>query len=330
MPFVKFDPEEKQGSPFDFPKLKLRHGERARINFLQEEPLADYVHVFRAPVIINGKAETEQVEQRDGMVTRMKMAFIRQVICLGEYDVLKEKGVDSSGQCPACAASVKYSDAVPPPQRRFAANVLRYKCSPGGFAVAEPYQVEVIAWAFPQRTFDRLITLLEEQEPKNLRHHDLMLGPCENEGFQKFDIQMSAKAEWLLSEERKKLTAEVWHSGQSENLGVFLGQRRSANEISEDVQVVLLRHRQAQGLPTPEVQVGESEVDTLLDEMSSSPPAESEIPASDYPVALSEADPLRRGSDDLLKVEAAETPEAGNGEDKPVSFEDLLKDIEQK
>ena len=45
MPLVEFDPEEKEGSPFDFPKLKLQErGERARINILQEKPLVEYIH----------------------------------------------------------------------------------------------------------------------------------------------------------------------------------------------------------------------------------------------------------------------------------------------
>ena len=56
MPLVEFDPEEKEGSPFDFPKLKLERGERARVNILQTKPLAEYVHTLRAPEIINGKA----------------------------------------------------------------------------------------------------------------------------------------------------------------------------------------------------------------------------------------------------------------------------------
>jgi hypothetical protein len=315
MPLVEFDPEEKKGSPFDFPKLKLRHGERARVNVLQEKPLADFVHTFRAPVIINGRAETEQVRQGDTLVTRMKMSFIRQSVCLGDYGTLKERGLDPE-LCPACRASVANSDAIPQPQRRFAAHIIKYETKPGGFEVAEPFQVTVVAWSFPQRTFDKLITLLEEQEPKKLFHHDLLLGPCENEGFQKFDIQMSAKAAWIETEERKARTVEVWKNNQAPDLSAFLGWKQSPEQMSEDVNIVLLRHRQAQGVSTPEAQVDESSVDSLLDEMSASPPS------------AAEPEPTT-SVDDLLSVEAPAADPNG-GQEKPVSFEDLLKDIEQK
>ena len=53
-----------------------------------------------------------------------------------------------------------------------------------------------------------------------------------------------------------------------------------------------MRHRQAQGITTPEAQVDEANVDSLLDEMSSSPP----------PAAEPEA-PTTSPVDDLLAVE---------------------------
>jgi hypothetical protein len=312
MPLVEFDPEEKEGSPFDFPKLKLERGERARINILQKQPLAEYVHTLRAPEIINGRAVMEETRQGDDVVTRMKMQFIGRSICKGDYDVLRDKGYDANA-CPACKASVANADAVPAPERRFAVHAVRYQIKQGTFEIAEPYQVSVLAWSFPQRTFDKLITLLEEQEPKKLMMHDLLLGPCENPVFQKFDIQMSAKAAWVETEERKGRTVEVWKNNQSPYLDQFIGRKNTLDQMTEDVNRVLLRYRQAQGIATPEVATATEDVDALLTEMESSPPAVDEVPAT-------------AAVDDLLSIDP---PAATDGETKQdeASFEDLLNEI---
>ena len=91
--------------------------------------------------------------------------------------------------------------------------------------------MDVVAWAFPQRTFDKLITLLQEQEgQQKLYLHDLLLGPCENEGFQKFEILMSGRAEWIATDERKKHTIEVWKNNQAPDLAVFIGQKQTSEQ----------------------------------------------------------------------------------------------------
>jgi hypothetical protein len=317
MPLVDFDPEEKVGSPFDFPKLKLERGERARVAILQKQPLAEYVHTLRAPEIINGQAVIEDVRQGDDTVRRMKMQFIGRAICRGDYDTLRDKGIDPA-HCPACKASVDNSDAVPPPERRFAVHVIRYAIKSGSFEVTEPYQVQVVAWNFTQRTFDKLITLLDEQEPKNLMVHDLLLGPCENANFQKFDIQMSAKAAWIETEQRKSYTATAWKNNQSPYLDQFLGRRSTPEQMTEDVQRVLMRYAQAQGVAgKPAESVSTEDVDSLLTEMEASPPEQA---ADEVPVTA----PV----EDLLKVETPAPATDGKAEDVQ-SFEELLGEIEK-
>jgi hypothetical protein len=311
MPLVEFDPEEKEGSPFDFPKLKLERGERARVNILQTQPLAEYVHTLRAPEIINGKPIMEETTVRGEPVTRPKMQFIGRAICMGDYDVLREKGLDPQ-KCPACKAAVSNSDAVPAPERRFAVHAIRYQIKQGSFEIAEPYQASVLAWAFPQRTFDKLITLLEEQEPKKLMLHDLLLGPCENPVFQQYDIQMSAKAAWIETEPRKQLTAQVWKNNQSPYLDQFIGRKTTIDRLSEDVNRVLLRYKQMQGIPSEEPVASTADVDALLSEMEASPPPTDEVPAT-API------------DDLLSIETPATDGATPTEDDTKSFEDLLK-----
>ena len=104
--------------------------------------------------------------------------------------------------------------------------------------------------------------------------HDLLLGPCENPVFQQYDIQMSAKAAWIETEPRKKHTAEVWKNNQSPYLDQFIGRKNTLEQMSEDVNRVLLRYKQMQGIPSEEPVTSTEDVDALLSEMESSPPAD--------------------------------------------------------
>lgn len=317
MPIVEFDEQERQGSLYDYPKLKLKHNERARILVIEPKQVrAEFVHRLEEAVIVNGQVLLETVQTKSGEAQVPKMNFVGQSICLGTYDTLKDKGIDVAN-CPVCNAT-QTSDAVKAPQRRFAMHIVQYTVKPGSWDVAEPFSVGLLAWAFTQRTFDKIVDLMKEWG--DLRHRDLLLGPCENEGFQKYDIQPAPNAAWLVSEERKQLVAEVYKNNQSPNIDVFIGRRQTRPELEADLSRVLMRNAQAFGGTVPKaaavaaVAAGAaapqaSDVDALLGEQSS---------ATEAPVTAT--------VDDLLATTAPEAAPTPEGDTQ--SFEELLQQID--
>jgi hypothetical protein len=309
-------PEEREGSPFDYPKLKLERSERARVNFIEKAPRVEYVHTLRAPEIQNGQVIMEQAQDRDGNpFMRPRLQFIGQHICLGEYDDLRSKGI-APEVCPSCALSQKTTD-VQPPQRRFAAHIVHYVTREGGWEVTDPFSARLKAWAFPQRTFDILYSLQEEWG--SLREHDLLLGPCENSTFQKFDIRAAKEAAWLTSDANKAFVVQLYKNNQSPYLDQFIGRRKSAAEIESDLSRLMIRARQARGehiAPDPDLAPATADMDALLSAPTSLEPEMRET-SPDEPVTVD--------ADDLLEVQPSAEP-APSGDSK--SFEEILGELD--
>ena len=304
MPRVKLDPENKSKSSYDYPRLSLDRGERARIVCIESEPAMEWTHVMRAPQIVNGQVVMETVQNRDGTTREApKFDFIGRHICIGDDDVIADKGVDIKG-CPVCLASTE-SDAVKAPERRFAMHVVRYKTQPGSFTVATPFQVELLAWAFADNRFNTLVDFAAEWG--DLRKHDIMLGPCESKQFQKWDMSVAAKAEWLLDDDRKKLVTATFEENKAKDLESLIGRRLTLDQVTEDLQRVMDRHAQAFGgapvdLPEAEVIASDMELDSLLG---------TEAKSDDAPVADDVAEP----------AEAEKKPEV------EMDLDDLLSDL---
>jgi hypothetical protein len=299
MPLIDFDESERGQASWDYPRLKLKVRERARVNVIDKAPLAEYVHVVRAPQIVNGRPVTEIVESRDGTkIEGVRQEFLARAICLGEYTTVREQGMDTS-ECPLCAAAERHPDAFRPPERRFAVHVVRYALREGGFEVTEPFSATLQAWAFPQRTFDVLIDIIREHG--SLREHDLLLGPCENEVFQKYDIRAARTAAWLETESRKEFVAALYKNNRNPYLDTIIGRRVSHPEAERYVQQVLERHRIAFGSSSSVPD--EAEVSSALEEVASTPTAPAGV------------------VDELIGTEPEKT---GGG---AVSFDDLLKEL---
>ncbi len=191
MPRIPLDPKHKSESVFDYPRLKLDKGERARIVCIEKDPLYEFVHTLRAPQILNGEPVMEMVKSRDGGETeRNKFDFIGRHICLGDIGILQERGVDPVN-CPECKVSTE-SDAVRAPERRFAMHIVRYATQPGGFTVASPFSVTLIAWAYSDTIYNKLADTAAEHG--DLTRRDLLLGPCQVAQYQKFDIAIASSA----------------------------------------------------------------------------------------------------------------------------------------
>ena len=228
-----FDPKNQRVDPSKFPKIKLERDQSARIMLVDKAPMEEWVHTLRAPKILNGVPQTEVRRRRDGSeFTDYVREYISRTVCLGDPGILEEKGVDRKN-CPICAMAD--SEMTQPPERRFAQHVIEYATKQGSTEIATPFQVSLKVWAYTERTFDKLVGFATEWG--DLQKHDLLLGPCTNPTYQQYDINISPKAEWLASDERKKLVADTYKENKiSDNdLSDFCGKRRQRKYIDEDL-----------------------------------------------------------------------------------------------
>ena len=342
MPRIPFDEEQKVVTTnFDFPKLKLKSGERARI-ILLESPVGEYTHTLRAPQIVDGKPVEVTAERKDGTpYTDYKKNFLSRPLCLGDFSILKDQGADPAN-CPMCLMAKEHPDWVEGAKRRFAMHVVRYKTKAGGFSLVTPFAVEVVVWAFTDYVFNQITDF--KNEWKDLRTHDLLLGPCTNETFQKFEINVGASAEWLENDERKQVTAETFRNQQIPDLSIACGSKKEKRWIEED----LAKIREAWGIvegrstDTGQGQVSNTELSEDLAALLDNPPAAEEPAPAAAPATAAPVEDL----DDLLAATvtpaaaeepAAEEPAAEEvaeeekaAETAPAAatdFDDLLKDL---
>lgn len=244
MPVAEFTPEHKNTSLYDYPRLTLDYGERARLILIEQKPHFEYIHTLRQPVLDEfGKVVMTTRKKFGKDVEEPEYDFIGRHICPGNIETITNKGVDVEN-CPVCAAS-KETSAVRAPERRFAMHVIRYVLKPGAndFTVATPLQVQCIGWAFGDKVFNQIVDFAEEF--KDLRKHDLKLGPCENKQFQKYDINVAGEAVWLKDDDWKKLVVETYSEGKCEDLSVLIARRLTPELIQEDLEKVLTQHARA-------------------------------------------------------------------------------------
>lgn len=322
MPKMTFADENKAKSQYEFNKLTLEKGERARITTIEAEPEYEFVHALRAPQIINGQAvmEVENFKTKSGENQSrevMKTDFIGQHICIGDLNALADTGADPKN-CPVCKVA-KESDAVDPAKRKFAMHIIRYKTQPGGFLIQDPFTVELVVWSFADKVFNSLTDLA--QEWGNLQLKDLNLGPCEGKQYQKFDINVASKAEWLESDARKEQVKAVYQNNKLADLTVALGRRLTRDQVEEDLERVLTRYEIATGRKEATVIDLGNQVDVgnlLGDDIATTPTQETK-PTEPSPESSTEA-----ASDPLAEFAAPESEEKKD-EDAVMSLEDILK-----
>jgi hypothetical protein len=279
---VTFSNENKKVTTnYDYPKLKLKSGERARI-LLLEDPVMEYVHTLQKPTIVNGKPLTIEAERRNGeKYTDYKKDFVSRPICLGDESILASNGSDPKN-CPMCALAKSDPDATKAPMRRFAMHIVRYKTKPGTVEVQTPYGVDVVVWSFTDKVFGQIVDFKEEWD--DLRKHDMTLGPCTNEMFQQFDINVGAKAEWLMDKDRQALTAEAFKNNQIEDLSIACGSRKEKRWIEEDIASIIEAWAVVNGSPAQEESDAaiSANLDTDLSSLlEDTPAAKTSAPASD-------------------------------------------------
>lgn len=336
MPRVAFKNENKTAQTnYDYPKLKLKNGEYARI-LLLEDPLVEYVHTLRKPQVINGIPQTFQAERRDGSKYEdYKMDFLSRPLCLGDLGILENSGADPKN-CPMCKLAKDNPEAAQAPQRRYAMHVIRYRTKSGGTTLTEPYSVETLVWSFTDRIFNTITDFREEWD--DLRKHDLLLGPCQNESFQKFDISVAAKAEWLLDDTkaRQNLTIETFKNNQIPDLAIACGSKKEKQWIEQDIQKILEAWSQVKGAEkedgTSSVGLSES-LDGLMDDIAA-PATKAKakaqgtesLPDPDLSSAVS-SDDLLADLDTESAAPEKELVTAGAPAEEAGSFDDLLADL---
>lgn len=221
MPRMDFKDENRVQDQEGFPKLKFVVGERARI-VVMERPEVQFVHRLETPTLVNGKPIYDTKTRKDNTeYNKMRMDFLGNPICIGDFGTLQDKGIDPKN-CPACDKS-RHGSQVNAPKRRFAMNVVRYVTKPGGFNLADTYGVNVIVWAFTDQIFDKLTDFAREWKP--LHAHDLLLGPCTEVQFQRYDINIAKDAVWLMNDQLKDYTQRVFQGNQCPDLSSFCGQK---------------------------------------------------------------------------------------------------------
>lgn len=165
----------------DWPKLKLRTAEKARI-WMPEQPWMEWYHRIEAPLIEHGEPVTEIKDRKNGSTFETwKMDWIGNVFCLGETGTpenpgpLMLKGIDPDN-CPVCESAAR-STGVRKPEQRFAANVVKYKLRHGTYNLITPVSAEVLVWAFTARVYGTLFEL--QDDFGELRKVDIKL-ECED------------------------------------------------------------------------------------------------------------------------------------------------------
>jgi hypothetical protein len=197
---------------------------------------------------VDGRAQMMTEKRKDGTeYETYKRDFIGRPLCLGNLETLLSNSIDPDN-CPACMEA-QSTDTVGPPERRFAMHIIRYATKPNGFEVQSPFSVGVFMWSFSDKTFNILTDIAVEF---NLKQHDLLLGPCENKDFQKFDIKAASSAAWLQSDSTKQLTVATYRENKAKsNLEEFCGRKVDHTWIEEDLNKIKIRWQIANGEVLP-------------------------------------------------------------------------------
>jgi hypothetical protein len=340
MPRIPFDEENKREDPYKFPKLHLDHGEVARLMLPEVEPLAEFAHVITEPVLINGQGTRETRQTKGGEDYQVwKDRFVSRQICLGDWDTMRDKGIDPE-HCPGCKAATQYT-WMKLPERRFAMHVVRYELMPNSWEPVSPLAVRVLGWGFADSRYNEITGF--KTTWGDLRARDLLCGPCENETYQKYKIQVAPDAIWLRSEEWKVLVSTTYRNNQYPALESLMGRRVTADVMNNDLAQATAKWNHVEGnvpgtdsAPSPIEVAAEAaglDMDSLLNPQGpeapqAAPTAPEPAPAVESVAAPSTApEPAPVAQDDLMGVQpVTPDPPASGGS---VDFDDLLNEIKQ-
>jgi hypothetical protein len=350
MPRTTFSTDNVRQSATGFPKLRLEHGEVARVVCIEDGPVFEWVHSVNKPKIspVSGQVMMETHKKRDGTEYQdYAMEFLGTPVCLGDPDVLEEKGVDVA-HCPLCKLSAE-DEAFRGPVRRFAIHVLKYKTKQGKPEIAEPFSVETLVWVMSDKRFSELAQIFAEWSPEgeapDPRKIDLILGPCINAGFQNYKINPGQRCEMLADRDRLTRALETYKNNHAPDLSAYCGRVTEKKWILQMIEEVQERYAEirAGGRQTVPVDTSDtldldsSLLDTEVTRPASRPANSTSVatpPVADAPPG--EGDPLNEfkvggSAQELLPEPTAEeapisTTVSGAGPE--VDFDALMSELE--
>jgi hypothetical protein len=188
-----------------------------------------------------------QVQRRGETQTDYDRDFIGRPLCIGDTGVLLDKGMDPDN-CPACARA-DVSDEVLPPERRFAVNVIHYKTRNDGSLVT-PFSCSSVVWQFGEGYYNKLVGIAEEHGA--VVGKDLILGPCQVEAFQKYDIMAGGQNVWSADDRIKAIVEETHANNRLDDLQAACGRKTEARWIKQDVDKIAKIWAQVRGETRPQ------------------------------------------------------------------------------
>jgi hypothetical protein len=328
MPQTTFHTDNVRTSATGFPKLKLDHGQIVRLVCIEQGPTFEWVHQLQKPrkSPVTGKAVMVTRKRKSGEEYQdYDQEFVGAPICLGDPDILAEKGVDPD-HCPLCEASTG-DEAFRGPQRRFAIHVLKYSTKTGSGTITEPFSVETLVWVLSDNRFSALASIFTEHAPDgeqpDPRKVDLVLGPCTNASFQNYEIKAGAKCEMLQSQERLQRAMTTYQENHAPDLTPYCGRVTERRWIEQMIEEIMERYAEIRSGGAP---VSIPDVSTTLDSslLDSTPSTVS--PTSSTPKTPAATAELATAVESVVTADEAPAQEADpKGED--TSFEDLLASL---
>lgn len=228
---LTFTSENKAKTFERFPKLRLEKDEVARI-LAFEVPEVAFVHNLRSPKIENSKPV---YKKNDKGASELDFTFLSNPLCLGDPEVIRERGGDVKN-CPVCAMAKVNPDMVSNPQRKMAMHVFQYKTNKGKTPV-DPFSGSVVVWVFSDKVLNQLIEINDEWDG-NLAEVDLILD-CKSAMFQQHDINASPTAFWKKNDKNKQVVKETIEAQKCQDLEAVIGRRMKADFIQDDLDRIM-------------------------------------------------------------------------------------------
>lgn len=334
MPATTFGSDKVRQSSTSFPKLKLAYDEVVRVVCAEPGPTYEWIHSLQKPKIspLDGKPKMIWVKKRNSedQVQDYDMEFIGTPICLGDPDVLEEKGVDPA-KCPACKLAGD-TDYVKPPVRRFAIHVLKYETKPGTPNLVTPFSVRCMVWVLSESRFSEVTQVLSEfatdgQDP-DPRKIDLILGKCESAAFQKYNIKAAQACALTASKENLARGVETYKENHAPDLSPFCGRKADLRYLTNDLSDISEAWHKINSGSTG--QVVEADVSDTLDSslLDSDPVEEKKFTPATADAPPGEGDPLNEfkqgGSQQDVPSTTEEAPMKTEKEQDIPDLEDLL------
>lgn len=289
-----------------FEKLRFEQtGEYARLLIMAHENRhlnQEWVHTIRGPVMEHGIPVMKDKSRRDGTVYGQDYAtrFIGKRLCLGDPDVLEDKGMDPN-MCPACAAA-KRGVRDMRPERRYTTAVLRYVTrSKKEDVLRNPPNADVLVWELTQKQYGLLsawkrqvrdLFEIPEGEDFGLNRADVIL-VCEDKDFQRVRWE-AAKRPAHQHPQIRQLVRDLWgdeaNRPTQEQLRLACGKDNGREYMEEDVQEAEDSWAQAErggatgdADPTGSDPLGGGGLDEGLDALLTDGPAASAAAGTDDP-----------------------------------------------